>query len=229
MEKNKTGKYLKYAIGEIILVVIGIIIALSLNNWNDYQKTIANEQEILKSLEEEIKENIEQMEKLKSINNIYYNVTSEVISKLEQGKETYTTKEIGDCFHYTSSIVDSPVLDLIISSNSHILVKRKKLIKDFRVLKNKYSWISKDEMYLDNYWDSKITDFFISCGFLYRGYSESDPLISLADIEKGGYSKKQFIALLNMKKDLQDYNANNVKNAVDKSKEVLLFLKNEPK
>ena len=34
MEKNKTGKYLKYAIGEIILVVIGILIALSINNWN---------------------------------------------------------------------------------------------------------------------------------------------------------------------------------------------------
>ena len=33
IEKNKTGKYLKYAIGEIILVVIGILIALSINNW----------------------------------------------------------------------------------------------------------------------------------------------------------------------------------------------------
>ena len=34
MEQNKTGKYFKYAIGEIILVVIGILIALSINNWN---------------------------------------------------------------------------------------------------------------------------------------------------------------------------------------------------
>ncbi len=35
MEKNKTGKYLKYAIGEIILVVIGILIALQLNSWKE--------------------------------------------------------------------------------------------------------------------------------------------------------------------------------------------------
>ena len=35
MEKNKTGRYLKYALGEIILVVIGILIALSIDNWND--------------------------------------------------------------------------------------------------------------------------------------------------------------------------------------------------
>jgi hypothetical protein len=32
--ENKTGKYFKYAIGEIILVVIGILIALGINNWN---------------------------------------------------------------------------------------------------------------------------------------------------------------------------------------------------
>jgi uncharacterized membrane protein len=33
--ENKTGKYLKYAIGEIVLVVIGILIALSINNFNN--------------------------------------------------------------------------------------------------------------------------------------------------------------------------------------------------
>ncbi len=35
LSEGKTGKYLKYAIGEIILVVIGILIALSINNWNE--------------------------------------------------------------------------------------------------------------------------------------------------------------------------------------------------
>ena len=39
METGKTGKYFKYAIGEIILVVIGILIALQINNWNEGRKT----------------------------------------------------------------------------------------------------------------------------------------------------------------------------------------------
>lgn len=43
----KVGKYFKYAIGEIILVVIGILIALSINNWNETRKSIAFEKEIL--------------------------------------------------------------------------------------------------------------------------------------------------------------------------------------
>ncbi len=36
--ENKTGKYFKYAIGEIVLVVIGILIALQINNWNENRK-----------------------------------------------------------------------------------------------------------------------------------------------------------------------------------------------
>jgi hypothetical protein len=35
MDKNKTTKYFKYAIGEIILVVIGVLIALQLNAWKE--------------------------------------------------------------------------------------------------------------------------------------------------------------------------------------------------
>jgi hypothetical protein len=39
LKENKYSKYLTYAIGEIILVVIGILIALSINNWNENRKT----------------------------------------------------------------------------------------------------------------------------------------------------------------------------------------------
>ena len=38
MSENKTGKYFKYAIGEVVLVVIGILIALQINNWNEGRK-----------------------------------------------------------------------------------------------------------------------------------------------------------------------------------------------
>jgi len=47
MSENKTGKYFKYAIGEILLVVIGILIALQINNWNENRKNETFENEIL--------------------------------------------------------------------------------------------------------------------------------------------------------------------------------------
>jgi hypothetical protein len=64
MEKNKTGKYLKYAIGEILLVVIGILIALSLNNWNQSKKDKISLNEYLIKIKSHTKEDIEQLEEL---------------------------------------------------------------------------------------------------------------------------------------------------------------------
>ncbi|WP_165764783.1 DUF6090 family protein [Winogradskyella aurantia] len=46
---SQTGRYFKYAIGEIILVVIGILIALQINNWNETRKERAFELEMLRS------------------------------------------------------------------------------------------------------------------------------------------------------------------------------------
>lgn len=54
MSKNKMGKYFKYAIGEILLVVIGILIALQINNWNENQKQRLQELKYLKNLKTDI-------------------------------------------------------------------------------------------------------------------------------------------------------------------------------
>ncbi len=51
------GRYFKYAIGEIVLVVIGILIALQINNWNENQKDIKKEQQIIASLHKEFTQN----------------------------------------------------------------------------------------------------------------------------------------------------------------------------
>ena len=65
MEKNKTGKpalsagkYFKYAIGEIVLVVTGILIALSINNWNNQQIRSNEEVSLLKDMIVDLNQNI---------------------------------------------------------------------------------------------------------------------------------------------------------------------------
>jgi len=54
IKENRTSKYLLYAIGEIILVVIGIIIALQINTWNENRKQGVEEKAILASLYENL-------------------------------------------------------------------------------------------------------------------------------------------------------------------------------
>jgi len=56
LSNNNTGKYLVYAIGEIILVVLGILIALQINNWNERNKLRKTEIKILKELEIALKD-----------------------------------------------------------------------------------------------------------------------------------------------------------------------------
>ncbi|MBT8287571.1 MAG: hypothetical protein HKN00_11195 [Flavobacteriaceae bacterium] len=58
MEAGKTSRYFKYAIGEIILVVVGILIALSINNWNENNKNSKKEivylNKLISNLEDDI-------------------------------------------------------------------------------------------------------------------------------------------------------------------------------
>ena len=61
LKEGKIGKYLKYAIGEICLVMIGILLAIQVNNWN--QKTQLKKEEIatLKSMQDAIAINLEEL------------------------------------------------------------------------------------------------------------------------------------------------------------------------
>jgi len=63
--ENKTGKYFKYAIGEIILVVIGILIALSINNWNDARKEKKELHQYLAKISNNIKLDINSLNDIK--------------------------------------------------------------------------------------------------------------------------------------------------------------------
>lgn len=60
--QNKFANYLFYAVGEILLVVVGILIALQINNWSEHRKQLKIENEIISSLKEELKTNINLIE-----------------------------------------------------------------------------------------------------------------------------------------------------------------------
>ena len=60
---NKAVKYTRYAIGEIVLVVIGILIALSINNWNENRKNKIIENTYLENIKTDLKTNLRYLEK----------------------------------------------------------------------------------------------------------------------------------------------------------------------
>ncbi|MCH2490870.1 MAG: DUF6090 family protein [Flavobacteriales bacterium] len=60
LSENKFGRYVIYGIGEIVLVVIGILIALYINNWNEERKSIAETEHLLTQIHRELAFNIDQ-------------------------------------------------------------------------------------------------------------------------------------------------------------------------
>ncbi len=83
MGKNKTGKYFKYAIGEIILVVIGILIALQINNWNENRKESAEESILLEQLLIDFNSNLEQLDQKISMRVNFKNSSKQLLKYID--------------------------------------------------------------------------------------------------------------------------------------------------
>ena len=66
LTENKLSKYLLYAIGEIILVIIGILIALQINNWKDKRIEIRELEVALHAMIDELDQNIQFLEQEKA-------------------------------------------------------------------------------------------------------------------------------------------------------------------
>ena len=77
LTENKFSKYLLYAIGEIILVVIGILIALQINNWNERKKERAQDQKYLIDIPNHLEAASTQIE---SVGMEYQNIISKIDS-----------------------------------------------------------------------------------------------------------------------------------------------------
>lgn len=98
LSEGKTTKYLKYAIGEIILVVIGILIALSINNWNENRKERAQEQELLLQLQSEFQSNLEQLDKKTDMRNMMSSAALKLLRNIDHPETRNVdsiTKQIG--------------------------------------------------------------------------------------------------------------------------------------
>ncbi|MFT4661372.1 MAG: hypothetical protein ACJA1H_001260 [Glaciecola sp.] len=128
MGENKTGKYLKYAFGEIILVVIGILIALSINNWSENQKTRVEESILLKALEQDFIENkqrlnktIRSQEKMLYYSNSFIKLISSNSSRKISQDSIIKLKVYGANSWYRAELVNSSFKTIIGSGKGSII------------------------------------------------------------------------------------------------------------
>ena len=131
MGKNKTGKYFKYAIGEILLVVVGILIALQINNWNEQRKLDTEEKYLLNELLQEFQINLSDVIKDDITNSSTKDAAIGIMSMIQEKSIQNNTSKLDSLFivvfGYSSYNASTGVLDEIISSGKLRAIKDVKL------------------------------------------------------------------------------------------------------
>ena len=168
--ENKTGKYFKYAIGEIVLVVIGILIALSINNWNQYQREKNIETQYLKNIVRDLNEQLSSIEIQMDNEQSYYEAASYIIEDYNED-HAFT---LDSTFHKRAStlakrktfvITDPTYTDLISSGNINIIKNQANKDK----LLNYYQELERIEKVIQNN-NSLLIDQHYLLAFIKNGY-----------------------------------------------------------
>jgi hypothetical protein len=119
-DDNKPLKYMRYAIGEIFLVVIGILIALSINNYNENRKERKKEQIVLKNLKEDFLANQDIINNTLFLHNYHLNELNSYLEHLGPNVPALTDSiykfDVSD--YGKMNLIDGNLLSII---NSDIL------------------------------------------------------------------------------------------------------------
>ena len=126
MKAKRIRTYLLYAAGEILLVVIGILIALQVNNWNEERKLAKEEQVILKALHDEILAN---RQVLKEAHSRAKRIEAAVLSMLEYtgpDRPELTKARSDSLFNYLDAVITAEVnqsilKDLLTTGRIHLI------------------------------------------------------------------------------------------------------------
>lgn len=83
LNSNRAGKYLLYAIGEIFLVVIGILLALQINNWNENRKERKLETSILNEILVNLEKDVANLNSKTELNEFFINNNKVILNHLK--------------------------------------------------------------------------------------------------------------------------------------------------
>lgn len=132
LSSGKTGKYLKYSIGEIILVVIGILIAFSLNNWSEEVKNRKQEKLILVQLKEEFKENLSELNAKDEMRDKMYDASVQLMGYYAKSKPLKSADSIIYDFRQT---LFTPTFNPVLGVTNELLSSGKLYLLEDQQLK----------------------------------------------------------------------------------------------
>lgn len=135
-DDNRPLKYARYAVGEILLVVIGILIALQINTWNNEQIEKRKEQSLLKGLHKTFSDNLDNLNFVMHNSLIAFDSSKKLMSMLGPDASGYSVSEVdsllSNMINYTTYDPSTGVIDEIINSGTLNIIENKDLRPIFR-------------------------------------------------------------------------------------------------
>jgi hypothetical protein len=138
MEQNRVRTYILYAIGEILLVVVGILIALQVNNWNEQRKDRSSEFDILQNLKEELIRNREELKIYQQIHIDAFQDGLYFLSLFDTDISSISHSRLDSALAgieggYTFEAIDGYIESIIVSGNIDLIrnVELKSLVTSF--------------------------------------------------------------------------------------------------
>mgnify|MGYP003709572303 CR=1 FL=1 len=147
LAESKFSKYVVYAIGEIVLVVIGILIALQINNWNEKRKLAAYEEILLSQLRQDLKRNVEDLELNISLQQKTIRSTDILLRHMQTKRPYHDSLEthFANVGLWTKFIVNAGAYKTIESRGLDMIsnVKLRDLV--FRIYEGNHNWLRQME------------------------------------------------------------------------------------
>ena len=166
LSEGKTGKYFKYAIGEIILVVIGILIALQINNWNQQRILEKQSQQVLLNLREEINENKTELESATEFLKQRVDKRLEYLNRSDQNiSDSEKIKKISNMVFFYLESIELPIIENELGPNKKIF-QWTELTKSMQNLSESIGYYNKGIEYLENDVHSNILPYLVNQGVM---------------------------------------------------------------
>ena len=146
--ENKTGKYLKYAIGEIVLVVIGILIALSINNWNTQQNKNKAENASYANIKRQINDDKNVISGNIAYNNRYlkqYEFATEIIEENDRNQIDTLGYIALNLTKYSDVNRNSNIYQNLVNSGELKLLTNQEVIERLQRLEETYIYMNRME------------------------------------------------------------------------------------
>ncbi|GAA4277764.1 DUF6090 family protein [Aquimarina mytili] len=141
-------KYLAYAIGEILLVVIGILIALQLNNWNQNRSNNNVEIQYYKAIKDQLKEDLNSLKSEIDYNKNYlgeFSYAKDIIINNDQSKINTLGTITLEMIRYSDFRRKSNVYQTLVNSSEVKLLKNKNVVQKLQSLEEMYIYINRLE------------------------------------------------------------------------------------